>query len=32
MVAISQERMLKIILAPVISEKSTRLADKMPTK
>jgi len=29
MVAISQERMLKIILAPVISEKSTRLADKM---
>ena len=25
---ISQERMLKVILAPVISEKSTRLADK----
>ena len=29
MAAISQERMLKIILAPVISEKSTRIADKM---
>jgi large subunit ribosomal protein L23 len=27
--AISQERLLKIILAPVISEKSTRVADKM---
>lgn len=26
--AISQERLLKVILAPVISEKSTRLADK----
>jgi large subunit ribosomal protein L23 len=26
--AISQERMLKVILAPVISEKSTRIADK----
>ncbi len=26
---ISQERMLKVILAPVISEKSTRLADKL---
>ena len=29
MSAISQERLLKIILAPVISEKSTRVADKM---
>ena len=28
MSAISQERLLKIILAPVISEKTTRLADK----
>lgn len=27
--AISQERLLKVILAPVISEKSTRVADKM---
>ena len=27
--AISQERLLKIILAPVISEKSTRVADKL---
>ena len=27
--AISQERMLKVILAPVISEKSTRIADKL---
>jgi large subunit ribosomal protein L23 len=26
--AISQERLLKVILAPVISEKSTRIADK----
>lgn len=26
---ISQERMLKVILAPVISEKSTRIADKL---
>ena len=26
---ISQERLLKVILAPVISEKSTRLADKL---
>jgi large subunit ribosomal protein L23 len=26
--ATSQERLLKVILAPVISEKSTRLADK----
>jgi large subunit ribosomal protein L23 len=26
---ISQERLLKVILAPVISEKSTRVADKM---
>ena len=26
--AISQERLLKVILAPVISEKSTRVADK----
>ena len=25
---ISQERLLKVILAPVISEKSTRIADK----
>jgi len=25
----SQERLLKIILAPVISEKSTRIADKL---
>ena len=29
MVEISQERMLKVILAPVISEKSTRIADKL---
>lgn len=29
MVAISQERMLKVILAPVVSEKSTRIADKL---
>ena len=29
MSAISQERMLKVILAPVISEKSTRIADKL---
>lgn len=29
MSAISQERLLKVILAPVISEKSTRVADKM---
>ena len=28
MSAISQERLLKVILAPVISEKSTRIADK----
>ena len=28
MSAISQERLLKIILAPVVSEKSTRVADK----
>lgn len=27
--AISQERMLKVLLAPVISEKSTRVADKL---
>ncbi len=27
--AISQERLLKVILAPVISEKSTRIADKL---
>jgi large subunit ribosomal protein L23 len=27
--AISQERLLKVILAPVISEKSTRVADKL---
>jgi large subunit ribosomal protein L23 len=27
--AISQERLLKVILAPVISEKTTRLADKL---
>ena len=27
--AFTQERLLKIILAPVISEKSTRLADKL---
>lgn len=26
--AISQERLLKVILAPVISEKSTRIADQ----
>lgn len=26
---ISQERLLKVILAPVISEKSTRVADKL---
>ena len=26
---ISQERMLKVILAPVISEKSTHIADKL---
>ena len=26
---ISQERILKVILAPVISEKSTRIADKL---
>ena len=26
--AISQERLLKVILAPVVSEKSTRIADK----
>ena len=29
MSAISQERLLKVILAPVISEKSTRVADKL---
>lgn len=29
MIEISQERMLKVILAPVISEKSTRIADKL---
>ncbi len=29
MVEISQERMLKVILAPVVSEKSTRIADKL---
>lgn len=28
MSVISQERLLKVILAPVISEKSTRIADK----
>ncbi|MDP3123650.1 MAG: 50S ribosomal protein L23 [Thiobacillus sp.] len=27
--AISQERLLKVILAPVISEKSTRVADQL---
>ncbi|MDO9009412.1 MAG: 50S ribosomal protein L23 [Thiobacillus sp.] len=27
--AFTQERLLKVILAPVISEKSTRLADKL---
>jgi large subunit ribosomal protein L23 len=27
--AFSQERLLKVILAPVISEKSTRVADKL---
>ncbi|MBU1394959.1 MAG: 50S ribosomal protein L23 [Gammaproteobacteria bacterium] len=27
--AISQERLLKVILAPVVSEKSTRIADKL---
>lgn len=27
--AISQERLLKVILAPVISEKTTRVADKL---
>ena len=26
---ISQERILKVILAPVVSEKSTRIADKL---
>jgi large subunit ribosomal protein L23 len=29
MSAVSQERLLKVILAPVISEKSTRVADKL---
>jgi len=29
MSAISQERLLKVILAPVVSEKSTRVADKL---
>ena len=29
MSAISQERLLKVILAPVISEKSTQVADKL---
>ncbi|MGC8509165.1 MAG: 50S ribosomal protein L23 [Thiomonas sp.] len=27
--AITQERLLKVILAPVVSEKSTRVADKL---
>ena len=27
--AVSQERLLKVILSPVISEKSTRVADKL---
>lgn len=29
MSAVTQERLLKVILAPVISEKSTRVADKL---
>jgi large subunit ribosomal protein L23 len=29
MANISQERLLKVILAPVVSEKSTRVADKL---
>ena len=29
MSAVSQERLLKVILSPVISEKSTRVADKL---
>ncbi len=29
MSAVTQERLLKVILAPVVSEKSTRVADKL---